>query len=265
MPVAPGDHLFELVYEGRKTPLLVTAKDGAAVVHHVRFDPPPPAPVASAKASLRVVTEPSKLRVLLNGKPLGVSPLLATDLAPGKHKIQVVGTKGTTERRIDLNAGETVSVTISTTAAPATPTRTGPSVGWVTITSTVPLQIVDGKDLIGTSQSARLMLPAGRHNLQLSNESLGIVEHRVVQVSSGGTANIRIDVPNAPLSINALPWAEVWLDGKRLGETPIGNLPVRVGNHEVVFRHPQFGERRKNVTVSLKGPMRVSVDMRQTQ
>jgi hypothetical protein len=133
------------------------------------------------------------------------------------------------------------------------------------VSAPVPLQIVQGSDLIGTSQTAKIMLPAGRHDLQLTNDALGISERRTVQVSGGATATIRVEVPSAPLSINALPWAQAWVDGKLVGETPIGNHKVSVGTHEVVFRHPEFGERRQTVTVSLKGPARVSVDMRKPQ
>ena len=260
MAVAPGEHTFELVSGERRKALRATARAGASVVHHVEFDAaPPPAPT---KASLSVVTEPAKLRVLFDGKPLGVSPLIATDLEPGAHKVQIVGSSGTLERRVDLYAGETASVII-TAAISAAPK--GPEAGWLTVTSPVPLQIVEAGNVIGSTQSSKLLVPVGKHDLQLVNESLGISDRRTVQVSAGGTSQIKIDVPKAPLSINALPWAEVFVDGRRIGETPIGNLPVSVGTREVMFRHPEFGERRQTVTVSLKAPARVSVDMRKPQ
>jgi hypothetical protein len=65
------------------------------------------------------------------------------------------------------------------------------------------------------------------------------------------------------VSINAVPWAEVTIDGTRVGETPLGNLPQTLGPHEIVFRHPQFGERRVNTVVTMKEANRISVDMRQ--
>ena len=52
------------------------------------------------------------------------------------------------------------------------------------------------------------------------------------------------------------------MDGDRVGETPIGNLPLTIGSHEIVFRHPEFGEQRHAATVGLKAPARLSVDMR---
>ena len=62
-----------------------------------------------------------------------------------------------------------------------------------------------------------------------------------------------LQIPRVAVSINAIPWAEVWIANERLGETPIGNLPLRIGPHEVVFRHPELGERRVVTTVTLPG------------
>ena len=259
LSVTPGEHTFELVSGTRRKSLRTLARAGAAVVHHVQFDSAPP---PRTKAALSVVTEPAKLRILLDGKSIGVSPLLASDLEPGTHRVQVVGATGTLERKVDLYAGETASVILSA-AMPSTPA--GPSVGWLTINAPVPLQIVRGTDLIGTSQTARIMLPAGKHDLQLTNETLGISERRTVQVTAGSTATVRVDVPSGRLNINALPWAQAWVDGKPVGETPIGNYQVSVGTHEVLFRHPDLGERRQTVVVTLKGPARVSVDLRKPQ
>ena len=64
------------------------------------------------------------------------------------------------------------------------------------------------------------------------------------------------------ISVNALPWAEVWVDGAKVGETPIGNFPIAVGTHDLVFKHPDFGERHESVIVTLTKPARISVDLR---
>jgi hypothetical protein len=79
-------------------------------------------------------------------------------------------------------------------------------------------------------------------------------------VPAGKTSSASIPVPNGSLSVNALPWADVAIDGSPAGTTPLGNLAIPVGTHEVVFRHPQFGERRQTVIVKAQVPTRVSVD-----
>ena len=106
------------------------------------------------------------------------------------------------------------------------------------------------------------MITAGRHELDLVNETLGYRASRVVLVGPGKVASISLELPMGIINLNAAPWAEVWIDGRRVGETPIGNLSVSIGPHEVVFKHPQFGEKRQAVSVTLGAPVRLSVDMK---
>ena len=94
----------------------------------------------------------------------------------------------------------------------------------------------------------------------LTNRSLGYQESRKIDVTAGKTIAIRVDPPKASVSVNARPWAEIVLDGKSVGQTPIANLLVSVGSHEMVFRHPQLGERKQTVVVTAKGPNRMAVD-----
>jgi len=42
----------------------------------------------------------------------------------------------------------------------------------------------------------------------------------------------------------------------------LANLRLPIGEHEVVFRNPQFGERRQTFLVTASEPTRVSVDLR---
>ena len=91
---------------------------------------------------------------------------------------------------------------------------------------------------------------------------------RVLRNSKFATLNnwysllLALDMPQGTINLNAAPWAEVFIDGKRVGETPIGNLSIAIGAHEVLFRHPQLGEKRQAVSVTLKAPVRLSVDMK---
>jgi len=116
--------------------------------------------------------------------------------------------------------------------------------------------------MIGTSDTDKIMMAAGRHDVELVNETLGYRATRSVQVPPGKVAGLSVDMPQGTININAAPWAEVWIDGRRVGETPIGNLPISIGSHEVVFRHPQLGEKRQAVSVTLNAPVRLSIDMK---
>ncbi|MFO0712663.1 MAG: protein kinase [Sandaracinus sp.] len=43
------------------------------------------------------------------------------------------------------------------------------------------------------------------------------------------------------LTVQALPWADVLLDGERLGRTPLRDRPVPAGDHELTLRCPPLG------------------------
>jgi hypothetical protein len=60
------------------------------------------------------------------------------------------------------------------------------------------------------------------------------------------------------VSINAVPWAQVSIDGNSVGETPLGNVALPVGEHQITFRHPQLGERVQKVIVKANAATRVS-------
>jgi hypothetical protein len=123
------------------------------------------------------------------------------------------------------------------------------------------VQIFEDGRFAGTS-SADLVLAPGPHRLELVNKSLNYRAVESVQVASNTALKIPAAPPMGTLSLNALPWAEVFIDGRRLGETPLGQVRVPIGAHELVFRHPQFGEQSRSVTVTADGPTRVSVDLR---
>ena len=83
-----------------------------------------------------------------------------------------------------------------------------------------------------------------------------------MDVAAGQVHSVRPDWPKGTLAVNALPWAEVSIDGERVGETPIGSVSVPIGTHDIVFRHPDLGERRTTATVTTGAATRVSMDMR---
>ncbi len=77
-------------------------------------------------------------------------------------------------------------------------------------------------------------------------------------VKAGQLAAVKLTLPQGRININATPWANVWINGNAAGETPIANLTLPIGNHEIVFRHPQLGEQRLTATVKADGVARIS-------
>ena len=101
--------------------------------------------------------------------------------------------------------------------------------GWVSVNSPVVLELYEQGRLLGTSGIDRIMLPAGKHEIELASAALSYRETRTVQVAGGRVSSINITLPKGSMSLNAVPWATVSVDGENIGDTPIGNLPITIG------------------------------------
>lgn len=251
LALAPGAHVIDLVSGSSRRTIPVTLSGGTRLSHFVEMPPPSP----TGGATLQVTTEPAGLRVLVDGTLRGTSPVAVAGLEAGSHLVTVEGRGRRAQQAIEVASGATAALFVPLPWAPPV------APGWVTVAADVELQVLEAGELLGTSR-ARIMLPAGRHELDLVNEELGVRVSEEVQVPPGGTATLEAALPQGRLDVNALPWAEVWLDGQRLGETPLGAVPVRVGRHTLTFRHPQLGERREPCVVSAGRATRVGVDLR---
>jgi hypothetical protein len=233
----------------------VTVTRGETVRHRFEFVAPV-APAAASTGTLQITSDPPRAALVVDGVARGVTPLTVPDLAAGTHTLAVRFAGGTVEQKVDITQGTTGSVHI---VAPQTPV-TAP--GWLTVDVASPLQIFEQDKLVGTTNIGRLLLPPGTHVLDFASDELGFRAQRTVTVKPNAAAEVRLDLPAVTLSINAQPWAEVFVDGERVGETPIGTLSRSIGRHEIVLRHPELGERRRSVTLTTNGPNRISVDMR---
>jgi hypothetical protein len=247
-----GSHIVELRGRGvpRVIPVNVTA--GAESTQYLEL------PVTPSSGSLLVQSEPAGARVAVDGVDHGAAPVSVADLSPGEHEVVLQSNGGPAVRqRVVIQAGVTSSI-----LAPVATATPGPVSGWLSVKAPVAIEIHENGRLIGTTEADRIMMAAGRHDIELKNDTLGYRATRSIQVPPGKVAAMSIELPLGTLNVNASPWAEVWIDGRRVGETPIGNLPMSIGSHEVVFRHPQFGEKRQAVSVTLKAPVRLSVEMK---
>lgn len=158
-------------------------------------------------------------------------------------------------------AAKTPPVAVATAGAAAAG-ATMPLAGSIAVAAPVSMHVFEGTRLVGTTEAQTIMLAVGTHDLEFVSDAIGFRARRSVSVQPGRTTAVRLEMPRAALHVNALPWAEVWIDNQRIGETPLGNLQQPIGPHEIVFRHPELGERRAIVLVTLKQPARVSVDLR---
>jgi hypothetical protein len=197
--------------------------------------------------SIEVATEPAGAKVLLDGKPAGETPLTIDGVAPGRHTLTFVTATGSVKKAVRVEAGKTLSVEQEVGS------------GWVAVFSPISLDISKDGKALGTDQG-RLMLPPGRHELTFSNREFGYSAVQVVEVEPGQERSITVQ-PTGEISLNASPWAEVSIDGKPIGQTPI-RTQVPLGTHEILFKNPEFGERRRTAVVTASAPLSLSVDFK---
>lgn len=144
------------------------------------------------------------------------------------------------------------------------PAALTPQPGWVSIDLPIQVEVYENGRFVGSSDRNQFVLSAGQHELELVNESLKYRSSQSVVIQPGHATFISVSLPMGYLSLNAQPWSEVLIDGKPVGETPIGNLEFPIGPHRVVFRHPVHGEQTRTVVLAAGATMRLSVDLRQS-
>jgi hypothetical protein len=149
----------------------------------------------------------------------------------------------------------------SPTENAAPPPAAAPRNGGFRVNSPIELHVLDGERVLGSTSDGPIMTRAGRHQLDFVNSAIGYRVRREVDVKPGEVLTLPLVVPNGTLNINATPWATVSIDGTQYGETPLGNVSIAPGEHEIIFRHPQLGERRERIVVRPESVGRVAVNM----
>jgi hypothetical protein len=135
--------------------------------------------------------------------------------------------------------------------------------GGFRLSSPVELHVLEGERVLGSSGDGPIVATAGRHEFEFVNSAIGFRTTRVVEIKAGQITAVSMTVPNGTLNLNAVPWASVWIDGNAFGDTPLGNVSIAPGEHVIVFRHPQLGERREKTIVRTDRPTRVTVNLQQ--
>ena len=250
-----GPHSLELRGDGDPRLVPITMIAGAQMSQYIDLPKS-----AATLGQMQVRTEPAGARVSVDGVARGTSPVMVGELSPGEHAVLLESDLGSVKQTVTIEAGTTASLMVPLGAPAGAPVS-----GWIAVSAPADVQVFENTRLLGTSQSDRLMVSAGRHEIEIVNETLGYRATRTVVVSPGKVSPLKIEFPKGTIGLNAVPWAEVWVDGDKVGDTPMGNISLPIGNHDVLFRHPDLGEQRHTVTVTLNGPARLSVDMRPRQ
>jgi hypothetical protein len=121
--------------------------------------------------------------------------------------------------------------------------------GGIRWSSAIELNVFEGDRVLGSTADGPIVATAGTHELDLVNTALGYRTRQTVTIRPGVITPLTLTPPMGRININAQPWAQVLIDDSPIGETPLANISVPLGQHQVTFRHPEMGERRETVTV----------------
>jgi len=122
---------------------------------------------------------------------------------------------------------------------------------------------LDGDSMGTTPMREPMTLQPGTYQMMAHHPNFPDITRQIV-LESGATDTVRLDFmkESAFLSLAVYPWAEVYIDGEYIDETPIPEpLVLKPGQHLLQLRHPDYSSWQRSVmftpgdTVSMKVKM----------
>lgn len=219
-----------------------------------------PAPLGAASVPLTIDSPNAGDRVFIDGREVGVTPFKLSG-APAAHAIRVMARQASPAAPAAPTAAALTAPSESRSASAIAAATQRQRSGGLRLTTPVEVQVLEGERVLGSSADGPIVASAGVHELDFINTAIGYRSRQTVTIKAGEIIPMKIQPPDGRVSINAQPWAQVWIDGNLVGETPLANLTVSAGEHEITFRHPQLGERRETTIVKSGVQTRVSTTL----
>lgn len=207
-------------------------------------------PAVKLTGRLEVQSEPPGARVLIDGQARGVTPLAVDDLSVGSHAVVFESDAGSVRRTVVVTSDGTAQIAESIYP------------GWLKVFAPFEVQIAEGTRAMRPDDRNQIILSPGPHDLRFENRALGYAETRRVEVEPGRVTSLSLVPPSSTLTVTATLPAEVFIDGARVGETPLTDQPVSLGTRDVIVRSAAGVERRFTTTVTV-APVRINVDFSQ--
>jgi hypothetical protein len=201
---------------------------------------------AKPLGKLIVDSEPSGAKVTIDGKLRGNTPLTLTDLSVGSHTVIINSEKGSIRRTVDITSERETTLTETIFS------------GFLKVFAPFEVTVSEAGRQLRLDERTQLMLPPGVHELRFENKELGFYGTRKVEIEPGKTATVTLTPGGSTLSVSASSPAEVFVDGQRVGDTPLVDYPISLGTRDIVIKGAG-GERRFTQTITTK-PLRLEID-----
>jgi serine/threonine-protein kinase len=240
-----------LVYAGVGLVLLSLAALGGARLRDAASNTPLPALPRTARLVVRVL--PPEASLTIDGHAVAAGVL---ELPPGHHVVAASARdRLAASRTVELSPGGAADVTLSLVPAPIT----------LAVKSDPPgATVLLGDRELGTTpleMSLPVTLPA---RVRLRKRDFTAVERSVEPHDGVATIEARLSpLPRGELTLGALPWAHVTIDGEKRPDTPLAKLSLSAGAHQVRLYCPPTGKELKfSVTIEPAKAVRRVADLR---
>jgi hypothetical protein len=172
-----------------------TAERPAAAATAPVQAPSPAAEIPSTTGQIAVVTQPAGIRVLLDGKPAGESPVTLQDVSPGRHVVTLLSQTGAVKKTVRVEAGKSVSLDVPIFS------------GFAAISAPFVVDVTENGRALGTSEN-QIMLSPGHHELHLANRDLQYSTKQSVDIEPGETKRIELN-PEGNIILKEQTWEVV--------------------------------------------------------
>ena len=123
----------------------------------------------------------------LDGTVLGKTPITVGEIAPGEHTVVLAGDVSSVTHKVMVEAGAQASLVVPMGAQADTLT------GYLSVKAPLVFELYEQGRLLGTSGIDRIIVPAGKHEIELVNGPLDYRETRTLQVTAGQGLDNRCD------------------------------------------------------------------------
>jgi len=194
-----------------------------------------------------VETQPSGATVSVNGKlHQERTPLTLKQLEPEKPYSLTLKKSGYLEVTIEKNLREDPSnISVALQKASTTLSLTiQPKNALITLNDSVVSDTIDS------------LTPGQVYTLKFS--SPGYESKTVKHTAKGRRDELSVNLKKIPvkmgqINVNVKPWANVIIDGKPIGNTPLLDHDLPVGKHQFIFEHPDYPRVTRNIEIK-QGP-----------
>jgi PKD repeat protein len=226
---------------------------------------------------LSVTTVPSGATVYVDGTVKGVTPLTNVQLTTGQHSLRMVMTGYVDyDATFTITTGQTTPLTL--TLVPST-NPSGKGSLQISSTPSDAAIYIDGV-LQGPTPKTISGLSAGSHAVRVTKT--GYVDYSApITVIGGQTLPLKLNLvprtqptgstspttPSQPGGVGTIavesnpPGANVYLDGKPSGTTPVTIPDVNAGSHTILLTMQGYSDASKSIDVAAGSQNQVSMDL----